>query len=352
NDISAPQHLSQRILDVMAGPFEIDGQSARIGVSIGIAMAPENSLERNELMRLADLALYRAKNNGRNCFIFYDEKMNMELQKRKAIEDELRAAIQNEELDVFYQPIISTQTRKLTSVEALVRWPHQKRGLINPDDFISIAEERGLIFSLGEWVLRRACMDALHWPGIKLSVNISASQFRQENFVSSIKTILNETGFDPARLELELTESVVINDARQAEEAMIELRSMGIRVALDDFGTGYSSLIYLRRFAIDKIKIDKSFLQTMEMSNEAEEIVGNIVDLGRRLGLIVTAEGVETPEQAAFLEATGCHELQGYLFGRPQPRLSVAALIGRDMISAAKPQTAGHQSQGPQAVRA
>jgi len=195
-------------------------------------------------------------------------------------------------------------------------------------------------------------MDALHWPGIKLSVNISASQFRQENFVSSIKTILNETGFDPARLELELTESVVINDARQAEEAMIELRSMGIRVALDDFGTGYSSLIYLRRFAIDKIKIDKSFLQTMEMSNEAEEIVGNIVDLGRRLGLIVTAEGVETPEQAAFLEATGCHELQGYLFGRPQPRLSVAALIGRDMISAAKPQTAGHQSQGPQAVRA
>lgn len=332
NDISASQNLSQRILTVMNEPFIIDGQMVQIGVSIGIALAPQNSTDRNELMRLADLALYRAKNNGRNCFVFYDDAMNRELQKRKAIEDELRMAIQNDELEVYYQPVVSASTNRMIGVEALVRWPHEKKGLINPDEFISIAEERGLIHPLGEWVLRRACIDCMNWPGLRLAINISAAQFRHAEFVPSVKKILAETAFDPSRLELELTESVMINDAAQAEEALIALRSMGMRIALDDFGTSYSSLIYLRRFAIDKIKIDKSFLHAMEMSNESEQIIANIIDLGRRLGLTVTAEGVETFEQAHFLKKTGCDELQGFLFGKPRPKLFVAGMIGRELL--------------------
>jgi EAL domain-containing protein (putative c-di-GMP-specific phosphodiesterase class I) len=210
-----------------------------------------------------------------------------------------------------------------------VRWPHARQGMINPARFISIAEERGLVVPLGEWVLRRACEDGKRWPGLRIAVNVSPIQFRHRDFVSSVIRTIEETGFDPERLELELTEGVVVEDADAAENAMMKLRALGVNLALDDFGTGYSSLIYLRRFAFDKIKIDRSFLESMEATGESAILVHSIVHLGRALGLTVTAEGVETQEQHRFLQALGCHQLQGFLFSKPVPPEGIDLLIGQ-----------------------
>jgi diguanylate cyclase len=235
------------------------------------------------------------------------------------VEDDLRHAIERNQLELYYQPQVSADGSKILGVEALVRWRHPVLGLIPPIEFITIAEERGLIVQLGEWVIRQACKDAIHWEDITVACNVSAIQFRQTDFVDSVKKALEDTGFEPTRLELELTESVVVADADQAEDSIMELRSMGIKLALDDFGTGYSSLIYLRRFAFDKIKLDKSFLDSLEDTGESAILVHSVVHLGRALGLTVTAEGVETAEQQRFLQAVGCHLLQGYLFSRPVP---------------------------------
>jgi len=327
--------LAERVIACVREPFDIKGRRMNINVSIGIAVSRHGHEDRAELMRRADLALYRAKNPGRGRFVFYDDAMNSELQRQKRVEDDFRLALERDELEVYYQPIVHARSQKLAGVEALVRWNHPQNGVVSPHEFISIAEERGMIADLGRWVLRRACQDAIHWPGIKLAVNVSAMQFRHQDFLPDVKQIISETGYDPSRLELELTESVMIDDADQAEQAIIELRAMGVRLALDDFGTGYSSLIYLRRFAIDKIKIDRSFVEVMEMSSESMEIVRNVAELGHRLGLIVTAEGVETEEQVPLLESFGCHELQGYLFGKPVSRLHVAAMITAEKVRAA-----------------
>jgi diguanylate cyclase len=256
------------------------------------------------------------------------------------VEDELRIAIEDDALVLHYQPQVSPDGKTVLGVEALVRWPHPTRGLIPPIQFISIAEERGLIVPLGEWVLRRACIDGLRWPNVTMAVNVSPIQFRHKEFVKNVKRILSETGFPPSRLEIELTEGVVVEDADAAEWAMMELKALGVHLALDDFGTGYSSLIYLRRFAFDKIKIDRSFLESMEATGESAILVHSIVHLGRALGLTVTAEGVETEEQHRFLQAVGCHELQGYLFSRPVPaheidlKLNPTGYVGLSIASA------------------
>ena len=321
-DVGEPRdcaRLAQRILDAMSMPFEISNQQIFIGVSIGIALCPQNAADRQELMRLADLALYRSKQAGRNRFAFFEAKMGEELRMRQSAEDELRAAIENDELQLLYQPILSAQDGKIVGVEALARWQHKTYGLLSADSFIPLAEERGLIVALGEWALRRACTEAKPWSDVKVAINVSPIQFRQKDFVATVNRILTETGMDTQRVELELTEGVVISDADLAEHAMIDLRALGVRMVLDDFGTGYSSLIYLRRFAFDKIKIDRSFMESMEFSGESAIIIRSIVDLGRSLGLTVTAEGVETEEQARFLRTLGCDELQGYLFSRPVP---------------------------------
>jgi diguanylate cyclase (GGDEF)-like protein len=328
------ENLAERLLSQFHKPFRIGKQDLFIGASIGIAVSKDGAEDREELMRRADLALYRAKNEGRGRFIFYDDAMNSELQRQKQLEDELRQAIRNNEFEVHYQPIVTNGTHQLACVEALVRWNHRDRGIVTPSEFIALAEERGLIVELGEWVLRQACTDALHWPGIRLAVNISAAQFRHKDFVRSVQKVVEETGFDPHRLELEMTESVVIDKPEEAAQAIEALRASGIRIALDDFGTGYSSLIYLRRFAIDKIKIDRSFVELMETSNESREIVRNVIDLGRRLDLTVTAEGVENNIQIAMLEEFGCSELQGYYFGRPVPQLAVAPMVAADRVVA------------------
>lgn len=320
--------LARRILDDLTRPFRIAGTEVTVGCSIGVALAPTNGTDREVLMRLADTALYQAKNEGRNRYSFFERQMDETLKLRKLVEDDLRHAIENDQLLLHYQPQVSVDGENMVAVEALVRWPHPQRGLIAPGQFVPVAEERGLIVPLGEWVLRRACLDAARWPGIRVAVNVSPIQFRQKGFVDSVIRIIEETGFDPSRLEIELTEGVVVDDADAAEAAMMELRAMGIHLALDDFGTGYSSLIYLRRFAFDKIKIDRSFLESMEATGESAILIHSIVHLGRALGLTVIAEGVETREQHRFLQAVGCHELQGYLFSRPVVAEEIDARLG------------------------
>jgi diguanylate cyclase len=320
--------LARRILDTITHPLEIADATVTIGVSIGVALAPEHARDRESLMRLADTALYEAKSEGRNRYRLFQRQMDETIRMRKVVEDELRHAIAHDELVLHYQPVFSADGESIVAVEALVRWPHAKQGTIPPSSFISIAEERGLVIPLGEWVLRRACEDGKRWPNLRIAVNVSALQFRHRDFVRSVMRALTETGFDASRLELELTEGVVVEDADAAEAAMMELRAKGVHLALDDFGTGYSSLIYLRRFAFDKIKIDRSFLESMEATGESAILVHSIVHLGRALGLTVTAEGVETREQHRFLQALGCHQLQGYLFSKPVPADEIDRMLG------------------------
>jgi diguanylate cyclase (GGDEF)-like protein len=321
------EKLAKRILQEMAQPFDLGEQKVFAGISVGIALHPHDAKDSQGLIRRADLALYRAKNEGRNRFCFFEQRMGEELRMRKTVEDELRAAIDRDELMAQYQPILSADGEKLVGVEALVRWRHPVHGLISPERFVGLAEDSGLILPLGEWVLRRACTDARRWPHLYVAVNVSPIQFRHNAFPAAVERILKETGMDPSRLELELTEGVIVKDADQAENAIIELRAKGVRLALDDFGIGYSSLIYLRRFAFDKIKIDKSFLQSMEMTGESAIILHSIVHLGRALGLTVTAEGIETEDQQRFLQALGCHELQGFLFSQPLDAEELTMLV-------------------------
>lgn len=285
---SDTEALSRRILDALTSPFVISEAEVTIGASIGIAIAPDHAMTREGLMGLADTALYQSKSEGRNRYSMFQTRMDETVRMRKTVEDDLRRAIDNDGLLLNYQPLYSADGENVVGLEALVRWPHETRGLINPTEFIAIAEERGLIIPLGEWVLRRACQDCKRWPGLRIAVNVSPIQFRSRGYVDGVMAVLEETGFDPSMLELELTEGVVVEDADAAEAAMMDLRALGVHLALDDFGTGYSSLIYLRRFAFDKIKIDRSFLESMEATGESAILVHSIVHLGRALGLTST----------------------------------------------------------------
>ena len=317
-DIADVQRMADRIISAICAPYKIGGHNILIGASIGIATINEHSSGgAADVMRYADMALYRAKNEGRNRACIYDAAMDADLSQRKLLESDLRDAIAKDGLRVAYQPIVNDSGDTIVGVEALARWTHAERGDIEPAQFIPIAEHSGLIIELGEWVLRRACTDGKAWPGVIVSVNVSPLQFRRPDFVDSVERILAETEFDPARLELEITESTLLGNVDNAEVAMHRLKAIGLRLALDDFGTGYSSLAYLRRFPFDKLKIDRSFVRSIERSPDAAAIVHAIVGLGRGLGMKVTAEGVETAEQQLFLRAAGVHSMQGYRFGRP-----------------------------------
>jgi diguanylate cyclase (GGDEF)-like protein len=327
DDHSKMMLLAQRLIAAISAPYSITGHNIVIGASIGIAVIDKNCAGAADILRYADMALYRAKNEGRNRACIYDAAMDADLSNRKLLEADLREAIENDRLKVLYQPVVNKSGETVVGVEALCRWTHPTRGEIPPSEFIPAAEHSGLIIELGAWVLRRACIDGKAWPGLTVAVNVSPLQFRRTDFCRTVERTLAETEFDPARLELELTESVLIGNVDTAEASMIRLKEMGVRIALDDFGTGYSSLLYLRRFPFDKLKIDRSFVLSIEKAADAAAIVHAVVSLGRGLGMKVTAEGVETADQQLFLRAAGVHSMQGYRFGKAVPAAEITARL-------------------------
>jgi diguanylate cyclase len=326
-DAYSLQIIAGRIISGISAPYSINGQNIVIGASIGIAVIDQRTQAAADIMRYADIALYRAKNEGRKRACIYDAAMDRDLSNRKLLEADLREAIENGGITLAYQPVVNNSGEKVIGVEALARWNHPDHGDIRPAEFVPIAEDSGLITALGEWVLRRALLDGKNWPGITISVNVSPLQFRRTDFVETVKRILAETQFDAARLELEVTESTFLGNVATAETAMRQLKHLGVQLALDDFGTGYSSLLYLRRFPFDKLKIDQSFTASIETAADAAAIVHAIVSLGRGLGMKVTAEGVETPEQALFLRAAGVHAMQGFRYGKPMSAAAVSVRL-------------------------
>jgi diguanylate cyclase (GGDEF)-like protein len=312
--------LALRIIDAISQPFDLDGHEASIGTSIGIALAPENGVEPEELMKSADLALYDVKANGRNDFRLYHPTMLEFAHTQQSAESELRNAIAREEFELHYQPVVDVKTQRLCGVEALVRWRHPVKGLIAPDQFIPLAESTGLIVPLGDWVLQRACADAASWPAhIKLAVNISAVQFKRGNLFDVILCTLVETGLAPERLELEITETSLLENQESHLATIRQLKNLGICIALDDFGTGYSSVTYLTSFPFDKIKIDRSFTQGALTRRDCAAVVSSVLALAHGLGMITTVEGIETREQLKYMREAGVDLAQGYLFGRPVP---------------------------------
>jgi EAL domain-containing protein (putative c-di-GMP-specific phosphodiesterase class I) len=291
-----------------------------VGASIGVALAPEYGTDRTELMRKADIALYRAKDEGRDCYRFFTESMDETVQLRAGLEADLREALATGEgLSVHYQPLIDSTRRKVTGLEALLRWEHPVRGWVAPQLFVPVAEETGLISTLGDWVLAESCKVAAEWPNLTIAINLSPIQFCDDGLAERIRRIVREAGVSPHQIELEVTEGVVLDQNEGVRGTLQRLRKEGFRIALDDFGTGYSSLSYLREFEVDKIKIDKSFIHSLGLTMDAGAIVTAVVTLGHAMGLQVTAEGVETSDQEDFLRLAGCNQLQGFLFSRAVP---------------------------------
>jgi diguanylate cyclase (GGDEF)-like protein len=321
--------LARRIIADVSRPCTIDGQSITVGTSIGIVIAPDDGTGLDHLFRNADIALYRAKSDGRGTFRLFDEMMDREVQARRTLELELGAAFQNGEFELHYQPQVDLASGDVIGFEALLRWRHPERGPIPPSVFVPIAEEIGLIGPLGEWVIHRACHDAQRWPGsLKVAVNLSPEQFHSgSRLLSSVTAALRQSGFPPQRLELEITESVLLADDAPTLHTLHNLRALGLSISLDDFGTGYSSLSYLRKFPFDKIKIDQSFVRELSTRDDCTAIVRAVAGLARSLGMGTVAEGVETNLQRTLLMAEGCTEAQGYLFSPPIPNAEVVALL-------------------------
>ncbi len=308
--------LASRVLAAMQKSFDLGKLEILSSVSIGIALCPDNASERDDLMNLADMALYRAKKEGRNRLAFFDTRMGEALARRHDLETELATAIETGALALDYQPIYTAQEQRLTGVEARLRWPHPVRGFIEAKDFVAIAEERGHSLPLGDWVLRKACTDARAWPGLRVAVNVSSIQFRNQDFAPQVLRLLHETGLDPDRLEIQLTEETVLGKPDVAISTMKALRGEGVRFAIAQYGSGMASVNYLRRFPFGKLKIDRLFLEAALGSTENGVILHAITHLGRALGLMVAADGVETEEQMRFLTALGCTEMQGRLLSR------------------------------------
>jgi len=299
-----------------------------IGATIGIAMAPSDGEESEKLLKNADMALSRAKTESRGSFAFFESGMDARAQSRRKIELELRDAIQNDVLKPYYQPLIDLSSGRITGFEALVRWPDPVRGMISPGEFIPVAEETGLINALGVMMLRRACMDAALWPDdVRVAVNLSPAQFRTSDLLAIVTDTLKQSGLSPNRLELEITETLLLEKSSPVLASLHALRARGVRVSMDDFGTGYSSLSYLRSFPFDKIKIDQTFVRGLDTNRDAQAIIRAIASLGKGLGVTITAEGVETEAEMSRLRAEGCHEGQGFLFSRARPNAEIVELL-------------------------
>ncbi|WP_407167226.1 EAL domain-containing protein [Bradyrhizobium sp. ORS 111] len=322
------ERLARRIVECVGAPYELSGHRVVVGCSVGMSVSPNDGTTGEKLLKNADVALYRAKMEGRGTWRFFEPAMDASLQRRRALELDLREAMVRDEFALFYQPLYDLHLDRICGFEALLRWHHPKRGLVPPDQFIPIAEEIGLIVQLGEWVLNRACEQAVTWPSeMKLAVNVSAAQFRDPGLIDIISGALTTSKLSPRRLELEITESVFLANSSETIATLHKLKAQGLRIALDDFGTGYSSLSYLRSFPFDKLKIDKSFVRDATAAHGSKSIVRAVISLGRSLGMTTIAEGVETVEQLDHMRAEGCNEAQGFLFSHPVPVTEIAAKI-------------------------
>ncbi|MDO9713701.1 bifunctional diguanylate cyclase/phosphodiesterase [Paracraurococcus lichenis] len=339
---TAATTLAKRLVEALSAPFELDGQQIVVGTSIGIAMVPGDGEDADTLLKNADMALYRAKAEGRGRWRFFEPEMDARMQLRRALETDLRRALAAGEFELFYQPIVAVASRQVSGLEALIRWRHPERGLVPPDAFIPLAEEIGLIVPIGEWVLAQACREAVSWTGTpKVAVNLSPVQFASRGLVDAVAAALELSGLDPARLELEITETVMLQDTQATLATLHRLKGLGVRIAMDDFGTGYSSLSYLQRFPFDKVKIDRSFTRELGQSRQSGAIVGAVTDLCLGLDMTTTAEGVESEAQFAALLHKGCQEAQGYLFSRPCPGHEVPGLLDRlEQDARVKPEAA------------
>ena len=320
--------LAQRLARTLKEPFEIDGHRMDIGASIGIAMAPIDGINADELLKKADMALYAAKNGGGGDHRFFAMDMEAAVQERRALELDLRDAIASEQFELNYQPLVDLRSGRVTTCEALLRWTHPVRGKVPPAVFIPVAEETGLIIAIGEWALNRACVEAATWPhGVKVAVNLSPVQFRDRGLALQVVSALAKSGLPAQRVELEVTERLLLEDNDRTLATMQQLKNLGVSLSLDDFGTGYSSLNYLRKFPFDKIKIDQTFICDLGDERDARAIIGAVASLGAGLDKIVVAEGIETEEQLKLVTSQGCHEGQGYLFGRPMSGDAIRARL-------------------------
>lgn len=330
-DAEEAARVSRRIIHKIGLPFDIDGQNIVVGVSVGIAMAPFDGKDPDKLMKCADMALYRAKREGRNTFWFFESEMDAKVQARRTLELDLREAMEANAFELYYQPQLGTEHHTIEGFEALIRWHHDSRGFVSPADFIPIAEETGLITTIGRWVLMQACQDAMAWPdSILVAVNISPIQFRADTLLADVGDALSASGLPPYRLELEITEGTLMQDTDTAIDTLEALRQMGIHISMDDFGTGYSSLSYIRKFNFDRIKIDQSFVHDVVTSSDSQAVVHAVCSLCSGLGIESIAEGVETDQQLMFLEKEGCSQVQGFYFGKPMPASEVLVLIGSE----------------------
>lgn len=317
---TAAASLALRVIATLSEPYHLHGHQVVIGTSIGIAVVPADGNSADEVLKNADLALYRAKADGRGCHRFFEPGMDALMQARRLLEMDLRRALLTREFQVFYQPLINVRSGTVAALEALIRWQHPGRGMISPAEFIPLAEQVGLIVPIGAWVLLQACRDAVSWPAdVKVAVNLSPVQLSTRTLVRDVAAALDETGLAPARLELEITETAILEDTDATLATLRQLRALGVSIAMDDFGTGYSSPSSRRRFPFDKIKIDRSFIEGLGGNGDSDAIVGSIAGLCGKLGMATTAEGVETQEQLALIRGIGCTEVQGFLFSRPVP---------------------------------
>ena len=327
-DPRAAATLAKRIRESITRPYNLDGHQVLTDISIGISIAPADAVEPDLLLKNADMALYGAKADGRGTYRFFEPEMDARMKARRELEMDLRNALLNAEFELHYQPLVNLQSNAITGFEALLRWNHPVRGLVSPGEFVPIAEETGCIIPLGEWVLRRACHEAVNWPAnIKVAVNLSPLQLKNKNFVDLVVNVLANSGLPADRLQLEITETVMMQNTFNTLATLQKLRGLGVQIALDDFGTGYSSLSYLRSFPFDKIKIDRSFVQDLSTSREPIAIVHAVAGLAKSLNMVSTAEGVETQEQRDALQSLGCVEMQGYLFSRPRPADQLAEVL-------------------------
>ncbi len=324
--------LAAKVIQIVSQPYPVDDGRAIIGTSIGLAIAPYDGVEREEIVRAADLALYAAKNGGRGAFRFYSADLKDEAEERRVLEEDLREALAADQLELHYQPVVRTTDSMVVGCEALMRWDHRERGPIDPGAFISVAEESSLIIQLGEWALRRACQDAMQWPqSVRVAVNVSAVQFASPGVPAIVTSALADSGLDPGRLELELTESVFMGDSETTDEIFRQLKLLGVRLALDDFGTGYSSLSYLRSAPFDKLKVDKSFVDSCTQQDQnSAKIIAAIIGLSDALGMETTVEGVEAFDQLELVKSKGAKYIQGWIYAKALPQAELLEAMGDD----------------------